>query len=116
MVPGGDVTGCLGRSGSVLRIYFFFQAEDGIRDLTVTGVQTCALPISDRILLFHLQPVQRGLGVWCALGQAIRVWVEQQNAIRLLRERDRAEIHPGVPRSEERRVGKECRSRWSPYH
>src|SRR2546430_4349144 len=27
--------------------YFFFQAEDGIRDLTVTGVQTCALPISD---------------------------------------------------------------------
>src|SRR2546427_3369987 len=33
---------CTARSGSV----FFFQAEDGIRDLTVTGVQTCALPIS----------------------------------------------------------------------
>src|SRR5256886_14649708 len=28
-------------------LFFFFQAEDGIRDLTVTGVQTCALPISD---------------------------------------------------------------------
>src|SRR2546430_5337052 len=28
--------------------FFFFQAEDGIRDLTVTGVQTCALPISFR--------------------------------------------------------------------
>src|SRR2546430_3909840 len=28
-------------------VVFFFQAEDGIRDLTVTGVQTCALPISD---------------------------------------------------------------------
>src|SRR5688572_32331357 len=27
-------------------VVFFFQAEDGIRDLTVTGVQTCALPIS----------------------------------------------------------------------
>src|SRR2546430_4041781 len=27
-------------------LFFFFQAEDGIRDLTVTGVQTCALPIS----------------------------------------------------------------------
>src|SRR2546430_9097941 len=27
------------------RYFFFFQAEDGIRDLTVTGVQTCALPI-----------------------------------------------------------------------
>src|SRR2546427_8287374 len=26
-------------------LFFFFQAEDGIRDLTVTGVQTCALPI-----------------------------------------------------------------------
>src|SRR2546430_10222575 len=37
--------------GGVLRsegggVLFFFQAEDGIRDLTVTGVQTCALPIS----------------------------------------------------------------------
>src|SRR2546430_11175700 len=31
--------------GEILR-FFFFQAEDGIRDLTVTGVQTCALPIS----------------------------------------------------------------------
>src|SRR2546430_11098178 len=29
-------------------VFFFFQAEDGIRDLTVTGVQTCALPISER--------------------------------------------------------------------
>src|SRR5205809_856868 len=27
------------------RLYFFFQAEDGIRDVAVTGVQTCALPI-----------------------------------------------------------------------
>src|SRR2546430_11111123 len=32
-------------------LLFFFQAEDGIRDLTVTGVQTCALPISGRISL-----------------------------------------------------------------
>src|SRR2546430_3674123 len=32
----------------VLALFFFFQAEDGIRDLTVTGVQTCALPISRR--------------------------------------------------------------------
>src|SRR5690349_23417849 len=31
--------------------FFFFQAEDGIRDLYVTGVQTCALPISARELL-----------------------------------------------------------------
>src|SRR6266496_6013266 len=30
--------------------FFFFQAEDGIRDLYVTGVQTCALPISARVI------------------------------------------------------------------
>src|SRR2546426_1132382 len=30
-----------------LRYFFFFQAEDGIRDYKVTGVQTCALPISE---------------------------------------------------------------------
>src|SRR6266496_5290705 len=37
--------------------FFFFQAEDGIRDLYVTGVQTCALPISERRLLLgdHLR-------------------------------------------------------------
>src|SRR2546430_7369107 len=34
------------QDGSSLCRIFFFQAEDGIRDLTVTGVQTCALPIS----------------------------------------------------------------------
>src|SRR5688572_32107894 len=32
----------------ILEFFFFFQAEDGIRDLTVTGVQTCALPIFPR--------------------------------------------------------------------
>src|SRR2546430_2261906 len=34
---------------SHLELFFFFQAEDGIRDLTVTGVQTCALPIYDAL-------------------------------------------------------------------
>src|SRR5256886_11139906 len=36
------------------RFFFFFQAEDGIRDLTVTGVQTCALPISIGLLVIFL--------------------------------------------------------------
>src|SRR2546430_11262591 len=36
------------RVGQEQVVSFFFQAEDGIRDLTVTGVQTCALPISER--------------------------------------------------------------------
>src|SRR5688500_20044712 len=35
-------------------IFFFFQAEDGIRDYKVTGVQTCALPIEFRLCFFHL--------------------------------------------------------------
>src|SRR5690606_40632520 len=34
----------------ILHFFFFFQAEDGIRDFHVTGVQTCALPISQNIL------------------------------------------------------------------
>src|SRR5256886_16140693 len=44
--------------------FFFFQAEDGIRDLTVTGVQTCALPISSRELrrrLFERSVLRPGL-------------------------------------------------------
>src|SRR2546430_9229441 len=36
----------MNRTALTLGVFFFFQAEDGIRDLTVTGVQTCALPIS----------------------------------------------------------------------
>src|SRR2546430_5181732 len=44
--------------------FFFFQAEDGIRDLTVTGVQTCALPIfslatSLRLVGLHVVPEDR---------------------------------------------------------
>src|SRR5256885_9219255 len=34
---------------STFDLFFFFQAEDGIRDYKVTGVQTCALPISDQV-------------------------------------------------------------------
>src|SRR2546430_17722447 len=40
---------------------FFFQAEDGIRDLTVTGVQTCALPICEAPARPHLRNRARGL-------------------------------------------------------
>src|SRR2546430_6302582 len=39
--------------------FFFFQAEDGIRDLTVTGVQTCALPISFCSLVFQTKCIGR---------------------------------------------------------
>src|SRR5436309_9249118 len=83
-------------------LFFFFQAEDGIRDFHVTGVQTCALPISfdgDFGELDLVTVLAKGLSSaegrfadtgCCALGYGFR--------------------------SEERRVGKECRSRWSPDH
>src|SRR5437764_5172610 len=93
---------------------FFFQAEDGIRDTSVTGVQTCALPISR--------------GARAKAGG--RPWECPFRAIRRGRappDRPRRRCRPGAParaprarapraqaRSEERRVGKECRSRWPP--
>src|SRR2546426_2462976 len=89
---------------SALFLFFFFQAEDGIRDYKVTGVQTCALPISERsgCVLAREQPGAIGRQL------ALAVPLEQ-------RDPDREEGDSGE-RSEERRVGKECRSRWSPYH
>src|SRR2546430_7126085 len=96
--------------------WFFFQAEDGIRDLTVTGVQTCALPI----FLLAVGVVERG-DRRC-FRQAVSL--QHRDAERLLEPaqhldrqgRAAGDAHPQRGRSEERRVGKECRSRWSPYH
>src|SRR5256884_3957765 len=51
-----DDGGWEGRGYSICCICFFFQAEDGIRDVAVTGVQTCALPISLLETLFLLFP------------------------------------------------------------
>src|SRR5947208_5523041 len=95
-------------------VFFFFQAEDGIRDDLVTGVQTCALPISccDRPHATGVHPPVRngpknggrsessprsGLAPGSFLGP---------NLTRGLRAMSPA------PRSEERRVGKECSSQW----
>src|SRR5256886_9162422 len=100
------------------RLVVFFQAEDGIRDLTVTGVQTCALPIFRR---FHPPPCE----------EAVRALVEHSGKQALEVEGRETRFTRGTVechrigygsrqeiscRSEERRVGKECRSRWSPYH
>src|SRR5205809_6007869 len=41
-------------------MFFFFQAEDGIRDVAVTGVQTCALPICSRALEVQLKLAAHG--------------------------------------------------------
>src|SRR5256885_4610539 len=102
-------------SDSVDVLFFFFQAEDGIRDYKVTGVQTCALPIClgvvDRLLeVRHLLPdVSEELAHTDA---------DEHRRLRdVLLERRGVDL-PEIlaARSEERRVGKECRSRWSPYH
>src|SRR2546426_3726576 len=90
-------------------IFFFFQAEDGIRDYKVTGVQTCALPIFD----LHAPNLFAAVGVE-RMDEAIHVAkirvISRRYAPRGLTRAD------DDRRSEERRVGKECRSRWSPYH
>src|SRR5688572_13226081 len=51
--------------------FFFFQAEDGIRDLTVTGVQTCALPISSRLSASGNVPQLSRLRDRSALGETL---------------------------------------------
>src|SRR2546430_6077281 len=99
---------------SIIFFFFFFQAEDGIRDLTVTGVQTCALPISgssppspefDRAPIWFMAMASAS----CASGdRAPSDIAVLTNRLTIASE--------GSTRSEERRVGKECRSRWSPYH
>src|SRR5256886_8428933 len=94
--------------------FFFFQAEDGIRDLTVTGVQTCALPISGGVhaQLQHIDLADVDTAILRLAGLAHGLRAPQQLAVAPHFE------HGGVKgwRSEERRVGKECRSRWAPYH
>src|SRR2546425_3580613 len=92
----------VGRPGVVFTFVFFFQAEDGIRDKLVTGVQTCALPI-------YLDLAQAQAEAALQLGVE-RFVGERNDAVGFL-----ALLGPH-DRSEERRVGKECRSRWSPYH
>src|SRR5882672_10850316 len=77
----------------LLACHFFFQAEDGIRDHCVTGF---------RRVLFRSQTFVLAK----LLGDTATAGIGASGAI------------AGVlgARSEERRVGKECRSRWSPYH
>src|SRR2546430_6416023 len=94
--------------------FFFFQAEDGIRDLTVTGVQTCALPISSSRCWEATVDPWRSCGETSATltirsGRGLGGDSSSSPAAA-------SRSHGWRVRSEERRVGKECRSRWSPYH
>src|SRR5690606_41079712 len=97
-------------------LLFFFQAEDGIRDFHVTGVQTCALPIfgnspwtvlSEGVALHS--PLSIGVAT-IAIGAAVLLaWLPLQERVGL-----GTVANTVVIRSEERRVGKECRSRSAP--
>src|SRR5256885_7724567 len=71
-------------------VFFFFQAEDGIRDYKVTGVQTCALPISYR--------VDKAGIIHCTIGKAtFEVSALKENLHALI-----ADLHKAKPaRSEE---------------
>src|SRR2546426_8358803 len=95
--------------------FFFFQAEDGIRDYKVTGVQTCALPILG-VRVPHLNPLVWRYALLDA-GDGAMVWRDESGHVAAFNIAHRSGTEGWMgPRSEERRVGKECRSRWSPYH
>src|SRR5256886_7806069 len=97
---------------------FFFQAEDGIRDLTVTGVQTCALPIYPDVMASSVTaPLERQFGQVPGLTQMSSTSSLGSSLITLqFGLEQNIDVEEQQVRSEERRVGKECRSRWSPYH
>src|SRR5437773_7902230 len=95
--------------------FFFFQAEDGIRDRDVTGVQTCALPISRRARRRRL-PGRRRRETRPG-SSPTRYWRRpggQSPKASLLQAVCLLWLDP--VRSEERRVGKEGRSRRSAWH
>src|SRR5690606_39685077 len=98
---------------SILYFYFFFQAEDGIRDFHVTGVQTCALPIS------YEKPISPKKSVSLRNNdfKACDVDHPEWEIFTIIGRRwdFNGSWFTGRlgRRSEERRVGKECRSRWA---
>src|SRR5207248_3361380 len=87
--------------------FFFFQAEDGIRDRTVTGVQTCALPISPLVVDGpRVEPLPVGdVRTGGPAGAVASVTNPAPEASGPMDRSGRG------TRSEERRVGKECRDR-----
>src|SRR2546430_9465047 len=88
--------------------FFFFQAEDGIRDLTVTGVQTCALPIS---LIHRVRRIRKDTKhdgavrlVDIQRGNSIKVQYDVSNRNELHRESPRSEEHTSELQSQSKLV------------
>src|SRR5207253_8412008 len=97
---------------------FFFEAEDGIRDGHVTGVQTCALPIWFVTLSLCLRPGQpaihaSGCDKRLQPGFPLALYVPDESfgAAPGDPRRQRHRRLCRLSRSEEHRVGKECRTR-----
>src|SRR3989449_2076689 len=104
--------------------FFFFQAEDGIRDVAVTGVQTCcSSDLAETLAALRAQLIH------IVIRDELIVYLV--DIVRATRKHESVLVGAGpratqalllagrafaAIRSEERRVGKECRSRWSPYH
>src|SRR5699024_7150603 len=75
-------------------VYFFFQAEDGIRDRNVTGVQTCALP-----MMLKEKVLEVGCGRGLVLNAAAqRLTTGKAVGIDLWNERDQSGNHPDATR------------------
>src|SRR5690606_40475287 len=96
-------------------IIFFFQAEDGIRDFHVTGVQTCALPISDTQTTTIRAAIHQRINarvIRNGPGPRIASSLENEGSWDLCSVQPPSIIRCLTSsRSEERRVGNECRSR-----
>src|SRR5256885_6318419 len=98
-------------------LVFFFQAEDGIRDYKVTGVQTCALPILIGYTVAFIRPTPSAAAVDRTVRHESRGSLAKEGKLEALAAPAVEHLsRKDLDRSEERRVGKECRSRWSPYH
>src|SRR5690606_40471308 len=102
---------------------FFFQAEDGIRDFHVTGVQTCALPISQpaqmllipEIVELPQEDAERLMAEAADLGR-FGLAIERFGPGAVLVRATPAMLGDVDARSEERRVGKEGRLPWAVEH
>src|SRR5260370_31875135 len=98
-------------------IVFFFQAEAGMRNSSVTGVQTCALPISGRSPLARIARRKQGAPLAAMAVERSALFPPCDPGERAATGALSQAVVTGVGhRSEERRVGEEGRSRWSPYH
>src|SRR5699024_12062850 len=100
-------------------LFFFFQAEDGIRDRNVTGVQTCALPIckicNDPDITLNEEIYQSELRTG-DINRSLAYYLKAKEVLTNDVTLSLGTYFKQCLRSEERRVGKECRSWWLTEH